>query len=116
MPEQDIHNALPPQNHVHNAGGQSRLNKEVHHIPAGKRAALVCLQNNCIAAGNGNGKHPERNHSGEIKWEYPRANAERLTQREKVHLGGDVVNRIAQKMRWRAAGKFNNLNASINRA
>jgi hypothetical protein len=75
--------------------GEAGLLGELGEHDGGAGVALRGLENKGVAAGDGERKHPERNHCGKVERGDAGADAERLLVRVDVDVGGDVVKRFA---------------------
>ena len=74
--------------------------------PHGERHALGRFEDESVAAGDGVGQKPERNHAGKIKWRDRGDHAERLADHHFVDAAGDVFEVVALHHHRNAAGDF----------
>ena len=72
----------------------------------GERDALGRLEDEGVAAGNGVGQKPERDHRGEIEGNDGGDDAERLADHHFVDAGSDVFEVVALHHHGDAAGDF----------
>jgi len=80
------------------------------------RDFLARFQDERIAARDGEGIHPERNHRRKIKRRDARADAERLEDRLAVDVAREVLERVAEEEGRHAAGVFDVFEPAIDGA
>ena len=80
--------------------------------PIGRhRILLRGLQHESVAASYGEGKHPERDHGGEVEWRDAGAHAQGLGVAVGVDAAGHVLHRLAHHQAGDAAGVLHHFNA-----
>src|ERR1700722_10447266 len=75
---------------VENARGQAGFLEKSGHVDSHRRIALAWFQHEGVAAGDGDGKHPGRDHAREVERRYAGDDPERLPQGPVVEAGGDL--------------------------
>ncbi len=89
---------------------QSSLLEQFERTPHGERYAFRWFKNESVAASNGVGQKPERNHAGEIERCDCRDNSERLADHHFVDAAGHVFEVVALHHHRDSAGDFDIFN------
>ena len=112
MVQQRIHRCLVAVDQVEHAGGQPGLVQQFDGAGGRQRHFFRRLQDEGVAAGDGEGVHPHGHHGGEIERRDAGADADGLADGLAVDAGGDIVERIAHHQAGHAAGHFHHLDGA----
>ncbi len=110
--QQPVDGHLVALDDVEDAVGQPRLLPQVGHQQRRPRVALRGLEDERVAARDGDREHPHRHHGREVERGDPGDHAERLAQRERVDVGRDVLREAALEQVRDAAGELDDLQAA----
>ena len=90
-----------------------RLDHQLGEAHGDGRVALGRLQDEGIAAGDGDAEHPHRDHRGEVERRDPGADAERLAHRIDVDPRPRAFREFALQRMGNAAGELDDLKAAL---
>ena len=113
MVQQRIDSGFAADDQVHDAFGQTGLMQQLDQPPRGERHALGRLQNERVAAGDGVGQKPQRNHRREIERRDRRGDAERLADHDFVDAAGDIFEVVTLHQGRDAAGHFHVFDSAL---
>ncbi len=116
MHEDRVDRFLVAVNDVEHAGRKTRLGEQLGEAQRRRRVTLRRLQDERVAARDGDGKHPHRNHRREIERRDARAYTDRLAQRVRVDVGADVLAVFALEQMRNAGRELDDFDASRDRA
>jgi hypothetical protein len=85
------------------------LQRQFRQQHGSQRILLGGLEYESVAAHDGHGKHPQRNHRGKIEGRDAGAHADGLAQRVGVHPAGDVLGEFTQLQAAARTGMFDHL-------
>lgn len=97
---------------VEHAVGQPGLAEEFGQLQGCRGVLLAGLEDEGVAAGDGEGEHPHRHHGREVERCDARDHAERLADRGDVHPAGDLGGQLALELHGDAAGQVDDLQAA----
>ena len=110
--QQRVHGLLVTVHDVEDAVRQAGLPPQLGHEQRWRRVALARLEDEGVAAGDGNRVHPHGDHHREVERRDAGHHPERLAERVRVHVRGDLVREVAfEQMRY-AAGELDDLQPS----
>ena len=112
MIEQRIDGSLAAIDQIDHALGQPGLIEQFKGAAHGERHALRGLEDERVAAGDGVGQKPERNHAREIERRDGRDHAQRLADHHFVDAAGNVFEVVALHHHGNAAGDFDVLDGA----
>src|SRR6185295_2146092 len=110
--QQRIDRHLVTMDYVEYAVGQSGFLHQLRQIHASRGVALRRLENECVAACDGEREHPHRHHDREIERRDARAYAEWLAHRVTVHPGADLFGVLTLEQMGNAAGKLDDFDSA----
>ena len=111
MRGQQLDRLLVPVHHVQDSRGQPRLGKQLGEPQRAGGILLGGFQDEGVAAGDGDGKHPHRHHRGEVERGDPHAHAERLPEGMAVDAGPDVFREAPLQQVGDPAGELHHLHS-----
>ncbi len=114
MVEDRVDHFLVALNDLEDAIGQARLLHQFGKAHRHAGVALAGLQNEGVAAGDGDAEHPHRDHRGEVERGDARDDAERLTHRIDVDSGPGPLSVLALEHMRDAAGEFDDFKPALN--
>ena len=112
MMQQGVDRHLVAVQHLEDAGRQARLGEQLGQQHRRGGILLRRLQDEGIAAGHGHGAHAARDHDREVERRDARHHAQRLADRPRIHVGGDLFGEVALHVVGDAAGEFHDLQAA----
>ena len=104
--------SLSPCTTLNTPSGSPASFSSSRHADRQRRIALRRLQHERVAARDRDREHPQRHHRGKVERRDARAHAERLAQREAVHVGADVLAELALQQMRNARGELDHLDAA----
>ncbi len=110
--EQFVDGELVALEDVEDAVGQARFLPQFREPDAGGGVLLAGLEDDGVAAGDGDGEEPHRHHGGEVERGDDADGAEGLADGEDVDLGGGVLGEAALEQVGDAAGEFDDFLAA----
>ena len=110
--QQHVDGDLVAVHDVEDAVRQARLGVELGHEVRGGGIALGGLEHERVARRDRQGMHPQRDHHREVERRDAGADAERLTERERVDVRGDLVGVLALEQLRDAARVLGHLHAA----
>jgi hypothetical protein len=113
MAEQGIDRLLVARHYIEHAIRQAGLAEQLGHAQRGGRHFLRRLENEAIAAGDGDRKHPQRHHRRKIERRDAGADAERLQQRVAVDAAADILGVLAFEQVRGAARELDDFDAAL---
>ena len=90
-----------------------------HQLGQGQRAGRVLLrrlEDEGVAAGDGERRHPQRDHGREVEGRDAGADADRVADREQVDAAADLMAELALHQLRQAAGELDHLEPAGDRA
>ncbi len=112
MIEQGVDYGFSAVHEVDYALGQAGLSEQFVGSLDGERNALGRFEDEGVAAGDGVGQKPERDHAGKIEWRDRRDYAEWLADHHFVDAAGHVFEVVALHHHGNAAGDFDVLDGA----
>ena len=112
MLEEHVDRFLVALHDIEHALGQPGLRKQTGQKQGSRWVALGRLQDEGVAAGDRERKHPHRDHHRKIERGDPRAHAQRLAQGEVVDAAPHVVAELALEQLRHAAREFHHFDAA----
>ena len=103
----------PPWTRLSTPLGRPACSSNSATLMARERHLLARLEDEGVAAGDGDGIHPERHHGREVEGRDAGADAERLADGLAVNAAGDVLQRLAHEQGRHAAGELDHLDAAL---
>ena len=112
MMKQNINLLFTAVHHIQHACRRTGLHKQLCQAVRRQRILLRRLQYKGIAAGNGQRKHPQRDHSRKIKRGDAGAYSQRLNIAGGIYVTGNVFNRFAHHQGRHVHRLFNHFNTA----
>src|SRR5580698_1797544 len=109
MREDGIDRALVAMHHVEDAVGQARLLEQLGDAHAGRRVALGRFEDESVAAGERDRKHPHRHHRGEVEWRDAGAYADWRAKGIRIDAAPDRLAEFALEQMRDAARELDDL-------
>ena len=106
--------SLSPDDLEH-AVGDARLLEQFGQDHGGRGYLLRHLEDETVAAGQGDGEHPHRHHGREVERRNPGDDAERLAQGMAANPRADVLGDFALQQLRRAGGELDHLDPARSR-
>ena len=113
MREQRVHDFASAVNDVQHAFRQSGLFEQLRDFDGGERDFFARLEHERVAAGDGDGIHPQRHHAGKIERRDAGTDAERLADGFAINAARDVLQHLAHHQRRHAAGELDHFHAAL---
>ena len=95
MVEDGVDGFLVAVDDVEDAIGQAGFFEHFGDEDGGAGVALAGLEDEGVAAGEGDGDHPQGDHGGEVEWRDAGDDAERLAHGPAVDAGADLLGELA---------------------
>ena len=114
--DQPFADFLAALHHADDAGRQARLGEQLDQAGAGQRRLLGGLEDERVAAGDGDRHHPQRDHRREIERRNADDDAERFAHDVAIDIARDVRQRLAHQQRGNAAGELDDVDAAAQRS
>src|SRR5262249_59377351 len=105
MIEQRINRRLIALYDVEDSGGEPRLLEQARHEDRGRGVTLARLEDEAVAAGDRERKHPTWHHAGKVEGRDARDYTERLTQGPGVGAGRHLIGEVTFQHLRHAAGE-----------
>ena len=112
MGAQGVDRALAAVDDVEHAGRHARLQGEFREQHRRQRILLRGLEYEGVAADDGHGEHPQRDHGREVERRDAGAHADRLADGIGVDAAGDVLGKFAELQAADGAGMFDHLESA----
>ena len=112
MGQQRIDRDLVALDDVEHARRQPGLGQQLGHEHRARGIALAGLEDEGVAAGDGHGVHPHRDHAGEVERGDAGNHAQGLAQGPVVDAGGDLVGEVALEELGHTAGELDDVDAA----
>ena len=112
MGQEGVHGLASAVDEVEDAGGQARLLEEFGDADGGEGDFFAGLEDEGVAADEGDRVHPERDHRRKVEGRDAHANAEGLADGVAVDAARDVGQNLAHEQRRDAAGELDHLDAA----
>ncbi len=109
---QRVDRALAAVDDVEHAGRHPRLQSELGEEHGSDRVLLRWLEHEGVAADDGHGKHPQRDHRRKIERRDAGAHTDRLAQRVGVDAARDVLRELAELQGADGTGVLHDLEAA----
>ncbi len=109
MPEQRVDGFLVAVHHVEHALGQARLRPQPGQHQRCRGILLRGLEDERVAAGDGDGEHPHRDHGREVEGRDAGDHAERLADGVDIDAGRNVFGKTALEQVRDPAGELDHL-------
>ena len=113
MREEGIHHFPSAVHDVQHAFGQAGLFEQARDFQGGERNFFTRLEHEGVAAGDGNGIHPQRHHGGKVERRDADAHAQGLADGFAINAARHVLENFAHEHGRRAAGEFDDLHAAL---
>ena len=107
---------LSPCTTLKTPSGRPASLPELGEQQRGRGVALAGLEHERVAAGDGDGEHPHRDHRREVERRDAGDDAERLAERERVDAGRDLVGVVALEQARDPAGELDDLEPALDLA
>ena len=116
MGQDGVHCVLAAVDDVDHALGHARLQHQLGDRQRAGRVLLRGLEDEAVAAGDGERSHPERDHGREVEGRDAGADAQGEADGEEVDAAADLVAEIALHQLRQAAGELDHLEPAGDRA
>ncbi len=113
MREQGIDALLVAVDDVHHPLGQPGFQEQFAQPHRGERHFFRRLQHKCVAARDGDRKHPQRYHRRKIERRNSHAHADGMPAGFAIDIGGDILQALAHDQAGNAAGEFDHFDAAL---
>ena len=113
MRQEHIHALFVAMHDIENAGGATGFEQEFTEQVGGQGYFFARLENERVAADQGDGKHPEGHDCGEIIGSDACANAEGMADGFCIDIARQIRQGLAHQMAGNAAGKLDDLDAAL---
>ena len=100
-------------NDIEDARRQPRFHHQLREFDGQRRVALAGLEDEGVAAGDGDAEHPHRDHAGEVERRDPRADTERQSHRVDVDARPRALRKLTLDQVRDAAGEFDDFEAAL---
>ncbi|MCY1400865.1 hypothetical protein D9M71_159690 [compost metagenome] len=110
--QQRIHLFATAVDHLQHALGRAGFDEEFGEAVGGQRILLRGLEDEGVAAGDRQRKHPQRDHRREVERGDADADAQGLDPAGGVDLAGNVFHRLAHHQARHVGGVFSHLDAA----
>ena len=110
--QQGINLLFGTVNHLQYTLGCAGLLKQLGQAGWCQRVLLGRFQNKGVAAGNGHGEHPQRDHGREVERRNAGTHPQRLDPGMGIYLAGHVFNGLAHHQGSHVGGVFHHFNAA----
>ncbi|MNF76681.1 hypothetical protein D3C84_588010 [compost metagenome] len=112
MGEQGVHLFAAAMDHLQHALGRAGLDEEFGEAVGGQRVLLGRLEDEGVAAGDGQRKHPQRDHRRKVEGGDADAHAQWLDPAGGVDLARDVFHGLAHHQAGHVGGVLDHLDAA----
>ena len=110
--EQAVDHLAGAVQHLQYALGRAGFDKQLSQAVGRQRVLFGGLENKGVAGGDGQGKHPQRNHRREVERGNADAYAQRLNPAGGVDVAGHVFHGLAHHQAGDVAGLFHHLDTA----
>jgi len=111
--EKRVHDLASAVDKIEHALWQPGFFQQFCNFDRRQRNFFARLEHERVAARDGDGIHPERNHRGKIKRGDAGANPERLADGLAINAARDILQNLAHQQRRHAQRKLDNLDAAL---
>ena len=112
MREDGVDRNLIAVDDVEDAVGQASFLEHLGEEDGGAGVALGWLEDEGVAAGEGDGEHPHGDHRGEVEGGDARDDAEGLAHGEAVDAGTDLLGEFTLQKLWNSCSELDDLEAA----